>query len=381
MIYLDNAATTLRKPPKVGAAMLEALDHMGNSARGAHAGSLDAARIVYDTREKLAAFFHCPRADHVVFTANVTQALNTAIYGLIQPGDHVITTDLEHNSVLRPLHLLTLERNVKVDYVPADRKGRLNYSDFSRLIRPETRALVCTHASNLTGNLVDLKEVSRIAHEHGLLLIADCAQTAGTRPVDMEALGIDVLCFTGHKGMLGPQGTGGLCLRPGLEIRPLMVGGTGVQTYSLTQPEQLPVLLEAGTLNGPGIAGLGAAIDYVNEIGVDRIQRWEASLTRRFCEGVQAIRGVTVYGDFSGDRAGIVALNIGDLDSGEAADLLFRDYGIAVRSGAHCAPRMHEALGTREQGAVRFSFSCFTTEAEISSAIDAVREIAAAALE
>lgn len=381
MIYLDNAATTLRKPPQVGAAMLEALARMGNSARGAHEGSLGAARVIYETREKLAALFHCRRPDHVVFTANVTQALNTAIYGLIRPGDHVITTDLEHNSVLRPLHLLTLERNVKVDFVPADREGRPDYEAFARLIRPETRAIVCTHASNLTGNLVDLKRISEIAHTHGLLLIADCAQTAGTRPVDMEALGIDVLCFTGHKGLMGPQGTGGLCIRPGLEIHPLLVGGTGVQTYSLTQPARLPVLLEAGTLNGPGIAGLGAAIDYVNEIGTARIRDHEARLTKLFYEGVKDLPGVTVYGDFSGDRAGIAALNIGGLDSGEAADLLFRDYEIAVRSGAHCAPRMHRALGTREQGAVRFSFSWFTTEEEIETAVRAVREIAADSME
>ena len=376
MIYLDNAATTLHKPPQVGAAMLAALERCGNAARGAHGGSLDAARVIYETREKLAALFHCPRADHVIFTANVTQALNTALYGLLRPGDHVIATDLEHNSVLRPLYLLERERGVSVDFVRADPMGRIDYGDFEGLIQPETRAVVCTHASNLTGNLVDLAAVSRIARAHNLLLIADCAQTAGARPIDMEALGIDVLCFTGHKALMGPQGTGGLCVRPGVEIRPLLVGGTGVRTYSRTQPDRLPTALEAGTLNGPGIAGLGAAVDALNEIGLEQIRALEARLTARFYNAVREIPGVTVYGDFSGDRAPIVALNIGTMDSGEAADRLWTDYEIAIRAGAHCAPRMHEALGTVDQGAVRFSFSRSTTEAEIDAAAEAVRELA-----
>lgn len=376
MIYLDNAATTLQKPPQVGEAVLRALRTMGNSARGAHTGSMDAARVIYDTRCKLAALFHCPRPDHVVFTANVTQALNTAIYGLLRPGDHVITTDLEHNSVLRPLYRLQQERNVAVDYVPADAQGRIRPEAFETLIRPETRAVVCTHASNLTGNLVDLAAVSRIAHAHNLLLVADCAQTAGTRPIDMEALGIDVLCFTGHKGLMGPQGTGGLCIRPGVTLAPLLVGGTGVQTYSLTQPAQLPVALEAGTLNGHGIAGLGAAVDFLSEIGVENIHAHETALMRRFYQAVRQIPGVTVYGDFSGDRAAIVTLNIGALDSGMVSDILSMDYDIATRAGAHCAPRMHQALGTKAQGAVRFSFGWYNTEAEIDAAAAAVAEIA-----
>ena len=376
MIYLDNAATTLQKPPCVGEAMLEALGTMGNAARGSHDGSLDAARRIYAVREQLAAFFHCPRADHVVFTANVTQALNTAICGLISPGSHVVTTVLEHNSVLRPLYRLAREQGVQVDYIPADTQGRLDYEALAHSLRPDTQAVICTHASNLTGNLIDLARVSRLAHAHGISLIADCAQTAGSRPVDMEALGIDVLCFTGHKHLFGPQGIGGLCVRPGLNIRPLVVGGTGVQTYSPAQPEQLPTHLEAGTLNGPGIAGLGAAVTFLNETGLDAIREKEAALTKRFYEGVKGIPDVKIYGDFSGDRAAIVALNFSDMDSGEAADILFRDYGIAVRAGAHCAPKLHEALGTVEQGAVRFSFSWFNTPEEIDAAVAAVSEIA-----
>ena len=377
MIYLDNAATTLRKPPQVGEAMLSALQTLGNSSRGAHAGALDAAHTVYGARVKLAQLFRCPRPDHVVFTANVTESLNIALCGLLDAGDHAISTDLEHNSVLRPLYRLAEERGVAVDFVPADRRGCIDYADFERLMRPNTKLIVCTHASNLTGNVVDIKRVSAIAHAHGALLVVDAAQTAGTRPIDMQALGIDVLCFTGHKGLMGPQGTGGMCIREGVEIRPWKVGGTGVQTYRRAQPEQYPTRLEAGTLNGHGIAGLSAALDCLAELGVETVAAKEAALTRRFYDGVRAVDGVTVYGDFSGEHAGIVALNVRDIDSGAVSDALFEDYGIATRPGAHCAPRLHEALGTKEQGAVRFSFSWFTTEEEIDAAIAAVRELAA----
>lgn len=376
-IYLDNAATTLKKPPQVAEAMINALRTLGNSARGAHEGAMDASHTIYGARVKLARFFNCARPDHVVFASNVTEALNTAVNGLLSPGDHVVSTDLEHNSVLRPLYRLEAERGIQLDFVPADKRGNLDYADFERLLRSDTRLVVCTHASNLTGNVVDVKRVAEIAHARGALLVVDAAQTAGTRPVDMQALGADVLCFTGHKGLMGPQGTGGLCIREGVEIRPLKVGGTGVQTYSRAQPAQLPARLEAGTLNGHGIAGLSAAIDWLNEVGVARIQSKEAALTRRFYEGVRAVPGVTVYGDFSGDHAAIVSLNIRDYDSGAVSDALSEDYGIATRPGAHCAPRMHDALGTKEQGAVRFSFSWFNTEEEVDTAIRAVGELAA----
>ena len=377
MIYLDNAATTLKKPPQVGEAVLHALQTLGNSSRGTHEGALDAAHTIYGTRVKLAELFGCARPDHVVFTANITESLNIALCGLLRDGDHAIATDLEHNSVLRPLYRLAQERGVAVGFVPADRRGCIDYAGFERLMRPNTKLIVCTHASNLTGNLIDLARVSEIAHAHGALLVADAAQTAGTRVVDMEALGVDVLCFTGHKGLMGPQGTGGLCIREGVEIAPFKVGGTGVQTYLPSQPEQYPTRLEAGTLNGHGIAGLSAAVDYLNEVGLDAIHAKEIALMRRFYEGVREIDGVTVYGDFSGDRAAIVALNIRDYDSGEVSDTLSEEHGIATRSGAHCAPRMHEALGTKERGAVRFSFSWFNTDSEIDAAIAAVRELTA----
>ena len=376
MIYLDNAATTLRKPQPVIDAVVAAMTTLGNSARGTHDGSLSASRIIYGTREKLADFFGCPRPDHVVFTCNSTEALNMAICGLLNPGDHVISTDLEHNSVLRPMYRMEAERNVALSFVPAERHGNLDYGDFERLIRPETKAIVCTHASNLTGNAVDIGRVGEIAHAHGLTFIVDASQTAGVLPINMSAQYIDILCFTGHKSLMGPQGTGGLCLGEGINLRPWKVGGTGVQTYSRSQPEQLPTLLEAGTLNGHGIAGLSAALDYIREVGMDTIREKEEALMRRFYAGVSAVPGVTVYGDFTAPRTAVAALNIRDYDSGEVADALSQDYGIATRSGAHCAPRMHRALGTEHQGAVRFSFGWFNTEAEIDTAIQAVKELA-----
>ena len=243
--------------------------------------------------------------------------------------------------------------------------------------QPGTRAIVCTHASNLTGNVLDIARIGKIAHDNGLLFIVDASQTAGVFPIDMEALHIDILCFTGHKSLLGPQGTGGLCVAEGVEIRPWKVGGTGVQTYLEHQPEQYPTRLEAGTLNGHGIAGLSAALDYIAETGIDTIRHREQALARRFYEGVVAIDGVTVYGDFSTfDRAPIVSLNVRKYDSSQVSDVLAEEYGIATRPGAHCAPRLHRALGTVQQGAVRFSFSHFNTEAEVDTAIAAIREVA-----
>ena len=377
MIYLDNAATTLHKPPQVAEAVLHAMTTMGNAARGAHSGALEASRTVFGTREKLARLFACQRADHVVFTANSTEALNIAISGLIHKGDHVISTDCEHNSVLRPLYRLEEERGVALDFVPADRQGLVDYADFERLMRPDTRAVVCTHCSNLTGNILDIGRIAGIAHSRGALLIVDASQTAGTVPIDMQALGVDVLCFTGHKGLMGPQGTGGLCIRPDVEIDPWKVGGSGVHSYDRHQPKEYPTRLEAGTLNSHGIAGLSAALDVILERGVADIQRAEHALMQRFYDGVRGISGVTVYGDFSAlERGAIVALNIRDYDSSAVSDELAVTYGIATRPGAHCAPRMHRALGTTEQGAVRFSFSCYNTEQEVDAAIAAVRAIA-----
>lgn len=377
MIYLDNAATTLHKPQPVIDAVTAALSTLGNASRGAHSGALTASRTVYDARVRLAALFGCPSPERVIFTCNSTEALNIALNGLFRPGDHVITTDLEHNSVLRPLYRLEDAGVITLSFVPADRQGNVDYADFRRLIWPETRAIVCTHASNLTGTVLDVARIGALAHENGLLLVVDASQTAGAIPIDMTAMGIDILCFTGHKGLMGPQGTGGLCLAEGVELRPWKVGGSGILSYRREQPEALPARLEAGTLNGHGIAGLSAALEFLAETGLAAIHRHEAALTRRFYEGAKQIEGITVYGDFSQPvRTAVVALNVRDYDSGAVSDELFRQYGIATRPGAHCAPRMHQALGTVEQGAVRFSFSWFNTEAEVDAALRALRELA-----
>ena len=377
MIYLDNAATTRRKPPQVIDAVVNAMTTMGNAARGAHSSSLEASRALYDARCKLAKLLGCPQPDHVIFTANSTEALNIAINGTLNPGDHVISTDLEHNSVLRPLYRLEEAGTISLDFVPADRLGNIDYAGFERLIRPETRAIVCTHGSNLTGTLVDLKRVGEICRRNSLLFIVDASQTAGAVPVHMEEMGVDILCFTGHKGLTGPQGTGGLCVRPGVEIRPWKVGGSGVHSYDRSQPQDYPTRLEAGTLNSHGIMGLSAALDFIQEVGVEEIARHEAALTRRFYDGVSRINGVTVYGDFSQpERGAIVTLNIRDYDSAEMSDALSQAYDTAPRPGAHCAPRMHQALGTVDQGAVRFSFAWYNTQEEVDAAIQAVAELA-----
>ena len=377
MIYLDNAATTLQKPQCVIDAVVQAMTTMGNAARGAHSSSLTASRMVYDCRCKIAKLFGCKLPENVIFTANSTEALNIALNGVFEPGDHVITTDLEHNSVLRPLYRLEKQGIIALDFVPGDRQGRVKMEDFAALIRPNTRAIVCTHASNLTGNMVDVAAVGRIAKEHGLLLIVDASQTAGAVPIDMEAMGIDILCFTGHKGLMAPQGTGGLCIREGVEVRPFKVGGSGIHSYDTEQPMDYPTRLEAGTLNSHGIAGLSAALDFLEETGIEAIREKEMLLMQRFLEGVRNIEGITLYGDFHRERTAVVALNIRDYDSGAVADALYEEFGIATRAGAHCAPRMHIALGTREQGAVRFSFSWFNTEKEVDAAVEALTELAA----
>ena len=378
MIYLDNAATTREKPRQVIDAVVNAMTTMGNAARGAHGSSLEASRAVYNTRYKLAKLFGCSRADHVVFTSNSTEALNIAISGVLNPGDHVISTDLEHNSVLRPLYRLESEGVITLSFVGADKQGRPRMEMFESLIQPNTRAIVCTHASNLTGEIVDLMEVGAIAKKHNLLLIVDASQTAGCVKIDMEAMNIDLLCFTGHKGLYGPQGTGGLCIREGVDVRPFKVGGSGIHSYMKHQPEEYPTRLEAGTLNSHGIMGLSAALDFLEETGVETIAEKEHELMMRFYNAVVDLPGVTVYGDFTEGhpRTAVVTLNIHDYDSSAVSDELSECYDIATRPGAHCAPRMHEALGTVEQGAVRFSFSWFTTEEEVDAAIAAVKEIA-----
>ena len=376
MIYFDNAATTMRKPDCVVQAVTEAMCSLGNSGRGVHSGALNASRIIYDTRAALAQLFGAENPERITFTANSTESLNMAIKGVLNPGDHVITTALEHNSVLRPLYEME-DLGVELTILPADPTGNIRYEDFEKEIRCNTKAFVTTHGSNLTGNLLDVGRIGAIANKHGLIYIVDASQTAGVFDIDVQKMHIDVLCFTGHKGLLGPQGTGGIYVREGIQIRPLLSGGSGVQTYLRSHPPQMPTLLEAGTLNGHGIAGLGAAIRYLQETGLPTIRAKEQELMIAFYEAVREIPGITVYGDFTdSNRCPIVTLNIRDYDSGEISDALSSEFGIATRPGAHCAPLMHRALGTVEQGAVRFSFSHYNTKEEIKLAVAALRELA-----
>ena len=376
MIYFDNAATTIRKPFCVVQAMTEAMCTLGNSGRGTHDSALSASRIIYDTRAALAELFGAESPDRIAFTANSTHALNIAIKGVLRPGDHVITTSLEHNSVLRPLYELE-DQGVQLTILPADAMGNICYKDFEKEIRSNTRAIVTTHGANLTGNLLDVYRIGAVARKHDLIYIVDASQTAGVFPVDVQNMHIDILCFTGHKGLLGPQGIGGIYVRDGVEIRPLLSGGSGVQTYLRKHPPQMPTALEAGTLNGHGIAGLGAAVRYLRQTGLDTIRQKEQELMWAFYNQVRQIPGITVYGDFSTtNRCAIVSLNVRDYDSGEVSDALYAEYGIATRPGAHCAPLMHKALGSVEQGAVRFSFSHYNTMEEVKIAVSALQELA-----
>ena len=376
MIYFDNAATTLRKPECVVAAVTEALCSLGNSGRSVHDGALSASRVIYQTRTALAQLFGAESPERIAFTANSTESLNIAIKGVLNPGDHVITTALEHNSVLRPLYEME-DRGVELTVLPADPLGNIRYEDFEKEIRPNTKAIVTTHGSNLTGNLLDIGRIGAIAKKHRLIYIVDASQTAGVFDIDVQDLYIDILCFTGHKSLLGPQGTGGIYVREGVKVRPLLSGGSGVQTYLRKHPPQMPTALEAGTLNGHGIAGLGAAVRYIQETGLSAIRAKEQEMTTAFSQAVCEIPGITVYGDFStSNRCAIVSLNIRNYDSGEVSDALSTRFGIATRPGAHCAPLMHKALGTAEQGAVRFSFSHYNTMQEIKIAVSALRELA-----
>ena len=378
MIYLDNAATTMHKPQTVIDAVTQAMCSLGNAGRGATSGALDAARTIHACRAKLARLLGCPRADRVCFTPNSTAALNTAINGVVRPGDHVVTTVLEHNSVLRPLNRLAAEQGVTVEHAGCDTNGVLDYDELERLVTPGTRAVVVTHASNVTGNAVDIARVAAMAHAAGALVIVDASQSAGTAHIDMQAMGLDIVCFTGHKGLMGPQGTGGLAVAEGIDVAPWAMGGTGVHSFDALQPLEWPTRLEAGTLNGHGIAGLSAGLDYIEaQGGVEAIAAHERALADRFLSGVREIPGIKLYGAFDQPtRSAIVSLNVGDIDSAEISDALMQGWGIATRPGAHCAPLMHRALGTERQGVVRFSFGYFNTDEEVDTAIDALRDLA-----
>ncbi len=378
MIYLDNAATTLVKPPAVKAAVAEALESFGSVGRGVHASSLAAGSAVYEARRRLAELFDAPSPAQVAFALNVTEALNTALCGLAMPGDHVITTAASHNSVLRPLFRLRDQGVIELDVAPIRPDGSLDYAAFEDLFRPSTKLVALTHASNLTGDIYDLACLAALVHAHDARIVVDAAQTAGTWPISQRALDVDVLAFTGHKGLFGPQGTGGLCVAEGVQIRPLVVGGAGMHSFDETHPTTMPERLEAGTLNAHGIAGLGAGVAFVQQEGLERIVAHDQRLAKRFREGARAIPGVRLLGGGEGAQCAIVALTLGEADSAQVSDLLSYEFGIATRAGAHCAPLMHKALGTAEQGAVRFSFSFFNTEKEVDQALCALDQIARA---
>lgn len=376
MIYMDNAATTMHKPKEVIDAVVEAMSSMGNAGRGASEAALSASRIIYDTRDRLARLFGAEDARQIAFTSNSTESLNIAIKGILNPGDHVITTVLEHNSVLRPLYEME-KKGVELTIIGCDEKGMPDLTAMEEAVKENTKMIICTNGSNLTGNYVDVTVIGEMAHRHGLIFTVDASQTAGVFPIDVQKMNIDILCFTGHKGLLGPQGTGGIYVKEGIQLRPLKTGGSGIQTYNKEHPVQMPTALEAGTLNGHGIAGLHAALGYLEKEGIDNIRKRENELMWRFYNGVKDVPGVKIYGDYSQrERCAIVTLNIGDYDSSEVSDELLMEYDISTRSGGHCAPLMHEALGTVEQGAVRFSFSHYNTEEEVDTAIRAIHELA-----
>ena len=354
MIYLDSASTSLYKPPQVAAAVLEAVSSCGNPGRGAHKHAMDAAKCIYQGRKTVASFFGAT-PEQVVFTSSATESLNIAIFGLLKPTDHVITTVYEHNSVLRPLYFME-SRGMELSFAQ---------NDFESCIKPNTKAVVITAASNVTGQVIDLQKVSGFCKAHGLLLIVDAAQAAGLIPLDMKD--IDVLCFTGHKSLLGPQGVGGLVTK--VEIQPHKFGGSGFDSFSKTQPCKLPESLEAGTLNTPGIAGLSAGIDYVSKNGT----KIAFDLAKLFHNQIKCIGNVKVYSNL---ELPIVALNIGDLNSGNVEFFLSNEFGISVRGGFHCAPLLHKIMGTSEQGMVRFSFSPFNTEDDVQKATQAIKSIA-----
>lgn len=376
MIYLDNAATTYHKPKEVTEAVFQALQGTGSSGRGAHGASLEASRLVYRTRVAIAELFNVFDASSVVFTSNATESLNIAIQGLLRPGDRVITTAMEHNSLLRPLYHMEA-KGCRLDILPADSRGRVEPEMFEAALKPDTKAIVIAHASNVTGNIVDIEAVGEICRKHGLLFILDAAQTAGLIKIDMAKYSISALCLSGHKSLLGPQGTGALCLAEGVVPEPLVFGGTGMDSFSRDMPIALPERLEAGTQNVHGLAGLLASCRYIKEYGQDRILREASMLSEAFLDGIRDIQGLVLYGDFiDSRRTPLVSLNIGDTPAGDLADELFERFGIAVRAGAHCAPLVHRTFGTENQGMVRFSFSHFNTIEDVRAAADALRILA-----
>ncbi|PKN32900.1 MAG: cysteine desulfurase [Deltaproteobacteria bacterium HGW-Deltaproteobacteria-19] len=379
MHYLDNAATSWPKPEAVYRAMDRFSREIGGSpGRSAHRRSIAAARIVLEARENTARLLGVSDPMRVVFTKNATEALNLAILGLLSPGDHAVTSSIEHNSVMRPLRFLE-ENGVEITAVRCSPQGELDPADVAAALRKNTRAVFLTHASNVAGAILPIAEIGRITRERGVVLGIDAAQTAGAVPLSAEEAGIDLLAFTGHKSMFGPQGTGGLFIGTGLESRlhPLLRGGTGSRSEHEEQPDFLPDKFESGTPNTVGLAGLAAGTGFLLEQGVETIRRHEEILTGAFLDGLRSIPGITVYGPLAAARRiPVVALNVKDLSPAEAALALDERFGILTRPGLHCAPAAHRVLGTFPGGAVRFAFGFFNTADDVTAALEALQELA-----
>jgi cysteine desulfurase family protein len=379
MIYLDNAATSWPKPEAVYQAMDSLMRNTGASpGRSGHLLSITAARIIYETREAVAQLFGVHDPAHIVFTSNATEALNLAIKGLLHIGDHAVTTSLEHNSVMRPLRALE-KKGIEVSVVNCSANGSLDPGDIERAIRPYTKLIVLSHASNVVGTLLPVAEVGRIAREHEVPLLVDAAQSAGCYPIDFEAMKIDLLAFSGHKSLYGPQGTGALCIREGIEslLEPLKYGGTGSYSEYEHQPEFLPDKYESGTPNTVGLAGLGAGVRFVMQEGLSNIREKEERLTKLLMDGLTAIPGVDIYGNsHPGDRVAIVSFNISGLTPSEVALQLEEDFRIMCRPGLHCSPVAHKTLGTFPEGSVRLSLGYFNSVHDIERTLEAVRQIA-----
>ncbi len=380
MIYLDSAATSWPKPPEVIQAMSDYLERAGGSpGRSGHRLSIAAARVVYQARELAAELFNAPDPLRVILTSNATHSINIALRGLLKPGDAVAATGVEHNAVMRPLRALEAD-GVRLTVLPCRPDGSLDMDQARPSLRPGTKLVVATHANNVTGTILPIAEVAAMARDAGALLLVDAAQTAGVVPLDMRALGIDLLAFTGHKGLLGPSGTGGLIIGDRVDcagIEPLMRGGTGSRSEFEEQPEVLPDKFESGTLNGVGIAGLRAGIDYVMKRGVGAVREHEKALTKMLLEGLSSIPGVMVYGP--GDPDGctaVVSFRIADQRVSETGLRLDEEYGVLSRVGLHCAPAVHRTIGTLPEGTVRFAPGAFTTMGDIEAAVEAVRSIA-----
>jgi len=373
-VYLDNAATSWPKPETVYQAVDYFMREVGATpGRGGHLREEQAQKIADETRTALAQLFHAPDPQGVAFTLNATQAINIALKGLLRPGDHVITSSIEHNAMWRPLKALE-KHGVDVTATPCAPDGTLDPTDVEAALRPHTRLVAMLHASNVLGTLLPIAEVSEIAHRHGALLLVDSAQTAGAYPIDMQAMGIDLLAFAGHKGTYGPHGTGGLVVRPGIELETWVEGGSGVQSRLETMPEELPMRLEAGTQNAAGAAGLLAGVRFVLEQGVERIRAHEMALAGRLIERLRAIPGLAILGPVDPQkRTAVVAITVEDYLPDQLAAVLDKVFSVATRAGLHCAPQAHDTAGTLECGALRFSPGYFNTAEEIDYAADALQ--------